>query len=108
MPIYYVSHVLAESEARYSPLEKNIFTIIILARKLKLYFQAHSITVLTNVPLRQVMDKPDLTGRMTKWVLELSEYEIDFQSRCSLQAEALANFIVENSLLSTIDPIAKA
>lgn len=78
MLVYYVSHVLAGIEAQYSPLEKNIFTLVIFARKLKLYFQAHPVTVLTTVPLQQVMHKPDLTGRMTKWVLEVSEYEIDF------------------------------
>lgn len=78
MLVYYVSHVLTGIEARYSPLEKNIFILGIFARKLKLYFQAHPVTVLTTVPLHQVMHKADLTGRMTKWVLEVSEYEIDF------------------------------
>lgn len=74
MPIYYMNHVLAGVETRYSPLEKHIFTLIISAHKLKPYFQVHPITVLTNVPFRQIMHKPDLTGRMTKWVLELSQY----------------------------------
>lgn len=51
MPIYYVSHALAEVEARYSPLEKNIFTLVISARKLNPYFQVHPVTVLTTMPL---------------------------------------------------------
>lgn len=79
MYVYYVSHVLAGAEAQYSLLEKNIFTHVVMAQKLKSYFQAHP--VLTMVPLWKVMHKPNLTGRMTKWVLELSEYKIDFQSR---------------------------
>lgn len=53
------------------------------------------------VPLRQVIHKPDLIERMTKWVLELSEYEIDFQPRRALQAQALVDFAVENTLLTS-------
>lgn len=83
MQVHYVSHVLEWAEIRYSPLKKHIFNLVISARKLKPDFQAHPVVVLTNVPLRQVMHKPDLTGRMTKWVLELSDYQISFQSRCS-------------------------
>lgn len=68
-PIYYVIHVLAGAKTRYSPLEKNIFTLIISTRKLKPYFQAHPVTILTTVRLWQVMHKTNLTGRMTKWVM---------------------------------------
>lgn len=80
MPIYYLRHVIAGTEARYSPLEKNIFTLVVSIRKLKPYLQAHPIVVLTTMPfdLRQEIQKPDLKGRMTKWVLELSDYEVDF------------------------------
>lgn len=49
----------------------------------------------------------DLTGRMTKWIFELSEYEIDFQSQRTLQAQALADIVVENTLLSSVEPTAK-
>lgn len=67
------------------------------------YFQAHPIIVLITVPLWQVMHKSDLTGRMTKWVLELSEYEIDFQPLHAVQAQALADFVVENTMLTAME-----
>lgn len=54
MPVYYVSHVLAWAEMRDSPLEKYTFNLVVLTRKLKTYFQAHPMTLLTNVPLQQV------------------------------------------------------
>lgn len=53
-----------------------------------------------NAPLRQILQKPDLTGYMTKCILELSKYHIDFQLRKTIQAQILADFIVENTLLS--------
>lgn len=77
-------------------------------RKLKPYFQASPVTVLMTVPLQQVMHKLDLTGRMTKWVLKLSEYEIDFQPQRTLQAQALLDFVAENTLLTSMEPKANA
>lgn len=104
MYVYYVSHVLAGAEMQYSPLDKNIFTLTVRARKLKSYFQAHLITMFTTVPLWHIMHKPDLIGRMTEWVLELSEYEIYFKPRRIVQAHELADFVVENTLLTAIEP----
>ena len=39
--VYYVSHVLQDAECRYLKFEKFILTIIITARRLRLYFDAH-------------------------------------------------------------------
>lgn len=60
------------------------------------------------MPFRHVMHKPDLTGRMTKWVLKLSEYEIDFQPRHAVQAQALAKFILDNTLITAMEPKTQA
>lgn len=103
MPVYYVSHVLVEAETRYNPLEKHIFNLVMSAYKLKPYFRG-PIVILASVPLQQVMHKYNLTGRMTKWDLELSKYQIDFQSRRSLQAQVLADFVVENTLMIVVEP----
>lgn len=65
-PIYYVIHVLNGPKELYNPLEKHLLNLVITARKLKLYFQAHPINVLTNVLLRQVLHKPDLSRRSSK------------------------------------------
>ena len=51
MPIYYVSKSLQEVEMRYLPLEKVVLAIVHVTRKLPYYFQAHTIVVLTQLPL---------------------------------------------------------
>ena len=51
-PIYYVSHSLHGAEERYTPMEKLAFALIIAARRLRPYFQAHTVEVLTNSALR--------------------------------------------------------
>ena len=51
MPVYYTSRALRGAEERYSPMEKLTFALVTAARKLQLYFQAHTVVVLTNKPL---------------------------------------------------------
>ena len=51
--------------------------------------------MLTNQPLRSIMHKPDLSGRMLKWAIELSEYRIKYQFRLAIKGQVMADFIVE-------------
>ncbi|XP_071917139.1 uncharacterized protein [Coffea arabica] len=61
------------------------------------YFQTHPIVVVTDQPLKQILFRPDMSGRMVKWVLELSEYDLDFQPRTTIKTQALADFIAEDN-----------
>ena len=57
-------------------MEKLAFALVTTARKLKLYFQAYTIVVLIDKPLRRAMSSPEATGRMALWAIELSEFDI--------------------------------
>ena len=50
-PIYYVSKSFEDAETKYLPLEKTILAIIHATKKLSHYFQAHTVVVLTQLPL---------------------------------------------------------
>jgi hypothetical protein len=54
-----------------------------------------SITVRTNQPIKQVLKKPDLVGRMMAWAVELSQYDISYEPRQAIKAQVLAQFIAE-------------
>ena len=54
-PVYYVSKSLHESEVRYLPLEKTILAVVLDTRKLSHYFQAHTVVVLTQLPLKTIL-----------------------------------------------------
>ena len=79
--VYYVSKTMVDAETRYSKIEQIALALISVAWKLRPYFQAHQVTVLTNQPLKSILHKPDLLGRMMRWAIELSEYEIKYQLR---------------------------
>ena len=101
-PIYYVSKVLLDVETRYNQLEKLALALFTAARKLKPYFQSHPITVLTSFPLKNIQHKPELSGRLTKWVIELSKHHIDYQPRITIKSQVLADFIADFSPCSLL------
>ncbi|XP_020230287.1 uncharacterized protein LOC109811062 [Cajanus cajan] len=95
VPVYFVSRVLQGAEPRYQKIEKLALAILVTARKLRHYFQSYEVIVRMDHPIRQVLQKPDLAGRMMKWSIELLEYSIKYEPRGAIKAQALANFVME-------------
>ncbi|XP_022848734.1 uncharacterized protein LOC111371046 [Olea europaea var. sylvestris] len=92
-PVYYISKVFLNAETRYT----IALALVIAARKLRSYFQSQPIVVLTNQPLRHILQKPDVLGRLLKWVIELGKFDIEFKPRPAIKAQALVDFIAELS-----------
>ncbi|KAM2447682.1 hypothetical protein PS1_017988 [Malus domestica] len=93
--VYYASKALQDAETRYSNIEKLALALVMFARKLRPYFQAHSIIVLTNHPLRQILQGPDTSGRMIKWAIALGEFDISYQLKPTEKGQAVAYFIAD-------------
>ncbi|XP_065623716.1 uncharacterized protein LOC136065020 [Quercus suber] len=97
-PVYYTSKALRGAEGRYSLMEKLAFALITSSRKLRHYFQAHVINVMTDHPLKKAMNKLEAAGRLIQWAVELSEFDIKYQPRHAIKAQVLADFIAEFTL----------
>ena len=80
-PVFFVSKSLADAETRYSHLEQAALALRVVTKKLYLYFQAHPIVVLTDLPLQSTIHKLVLSGRMARWAIELSEFGIQYKLR---------------------------
>ena len=76
-------------------MEKLAFTLITTSRKLGHYFQAHVIIVMTDHPFKKAMNKLEVAGRLIQWAIELGEFNIRYQPRNAIKAQALADFIAE-------------
>ena len=72
LPVYYVNQAFQGVEARYPRIDKIAFALIVASRKLRPYFQANPILVMTDQPIRKSMNKPKVAGRMVQWAIELS------------------------------------
>ena len=63
-PVYYTSRALRGAEGRYPLIEKLAFALIMASRKLRHYFQAHVINVMTDHLLKKAMNKLEAAGRL--------------------------------------------
>ena len=86
-PVYYVSKSLNEVEVRYLPFEKAILAVVHATRKLPHYFQAHTVVVLTQLPLKSVLRSADYTGRIAKWGTILGAFDIKYMPRTSIKGK---------------------
>ena len=62
-------------------MEKLILSLVTISRKLRPYFQAHTIEFPTKYPMKQILHKPETFGRLIKWAIELSEFNIRYKPR---------------------------
>ncbi|KAK3037081.1 hypothetical protein RJ639_029923 [Escallonia herrerae] len=90
--------ILQELETRYPKIDKIALALFISARPLRLFFQSHTIVVLTNQPLRKVLLSPKAPRRLVNWSVELREFDIQYKPRTVIKAQALADFIIECTL----------
>ena len=94
-PVYYVSKLLNEAEVRYLPLEKAILAVVHATRKLPHYLQAHTVVVLTQLPLKSVLRSADYTGRIAKWGTILGAFDIKYMPRTSIKGQVLVDPVAE-------------
>ena len=93
--VYYVSKSLHEAEVRYLPLEKAILAVVHATRKLPHYFQAHTVVILTQLPLKSVLWTVDYTGRIAIWNTILGAFDIKYMPRTSIMGQVLVDLVAE-------------
>ncbi|XP_058202951.1 uncharacterized protein LOC131317412 [Rhododendron vialii] len=98
MPIYFTSKTLLPAQTRYLSLKKLALAFFSAARKLLLYFQSHTITILTEHPLKSLFLKVDLSNGVSKWAFELANFDIRFEPRTAIKGQILIDFIAELTL----------
>lgn len=79
--------------------------VVVTTRKLRNYFQGHLIIIKTNYPVNHILKKPDLAEIMVSWAIELSKYDIMFESKSALKSHLLSDFLVKLSLPTIVELI---
>ena len=67
-------------------IEKLAFALIATSKKLRHYFQAHVINVITDHPLKKAMNKLEAAGQLIQWAVELSEFDVRYQPWIAIKA----------------------
>ena len=90
-----MSKALLDPKMRCLPLKKLALTLVMATRKFRYYFQTHPITVLMDQPLKLILRKVDLSGRIAKWAVELGKHNIHYTPHTAIKVQVLADFIAE-------------
>jgi hypothetical protein len=64
-------------------------------RKVKHYFLAHTVWVVSNRPLARVLQSKEAMGRIAQWAVEIGQYDVKFVPRLAIKSQALVDFIAE-------------
>ncbi|GKA78366.1 reverse transcriptase domain-containing protein [Tanacetum coccineum] len=83
------------AEINYPPMEKLVLALVHAARRLRRYFQGHTIKVITDKPISQILNNQEATGRLAKWGIELEAYGIKYASRSAIKGQVLADFLAD-------------
>jgi hypothetical protein len=93
--VYYISLVLSDFKIRYPHVQKLLYTLLIISRKLRHYFESHKIVVVKDFSLGDILHNRDVRGHISKWAVELGALNIDFTPRKAIKSQALADFVAE-------------
>ncbi|GJV87937.1 reverse transcriptase domain-containing protein [Tanacetum coccineum] len=93
--VYFISRALQGPELNYTPMEKLVLAMVFAAKRLRRYFQAHPIAVITDQPIKQIISRPDVAEQLQKWSVMLGEHNITYRPRTSVKGQILADFLVE-------------
>ena len=94
-PIFFVSKVIDETELRYLPLEKVALALLQAAKKLPHYFQSSTVTVLSDLPLKMLLQRSDFSGRITRWGVHLGSLGVEYKPRTAIKGQVLAESLAE-------------
>uniref|UniRef100_A0A2N9I8L2 RNA-directed DNA polymerase n=1 Tax=Fagus sylvatica TaxID=28930 RepID=A0A2N9I8L2_FAGSY len=95
-PVYYVSRGLKDTETRYSVVERACLALVYASQRLRHYFLAHKIQLMTKShPIRSLLHRPVLSGRLAQWLLQLSQYEISTETPTAIKSQAIADLLAQ-------------
>jgi hypothetical protein len=94
-PVYYISEVLSETKARYPQIQKLLYMVVLARHKLRHYFEAHPVTVVSSFPLGEIVRNPDASSIIVKWSVELMGETLTYVPRKVIKSQILADFVAE-------------
>jgi hypothetical protein len=93
--VYYISEVLSDTKTCYPQVQKLLYAVVLARRKLRHYFKAHPVMVVSSFPLGEIIRNPDAAGRIAKWSVELMGETLAYAPRKAIKSQILADFVAE-------------
>ncbi|XP_070049208.1 uncharacterized protein [Nicotiana tomentosiformis] len=88
---------MTPNELNYSPIEKLCFALLLSIQKLKHYFKAHVVHLVSKAnPIKFMMSKPVLGDRLARWYLQFQQFEILYIPQKAVKRQALGDFLADH------------
>jgi len=88
--IYYLSRRLVDAETRYSAIEK-----LCLCLSLFLMYEVETLFVIGRMHCH-MLSMPIMSGRIGKWILALSEFDLCYESAKAVKGQIMADFVTQH------------
>ncbi|GKU86461.1 hypothetical protein SLEP1_g981 [Rubroshorea leprosula] len=98
--VYYLSRCLTQTEVKYSSVEKLCLALFFAAIKLRHYLIYSEVYVVAKTDIvKYMLSRPLLRGRIGKWILALSEFNLKYIPQRAVKGQALADFLADHPCL---------
>nr|XP_023926184.1 uncharacterized protein LOC112037580 [Quercus suber] len=95
-PIYYISHALKDAETRYQRAERACLAIVYASQRLRHYFLAYEVWLMTKShAIKTLLQQPILFGRISQWLLQLSQYDLRMRTPRAVKSQAIADLLAQ-------------
>jgi len=97
--IYYLSKKFTACEMNYSMLERTCCALVWASHHLRQYMLSHTTWLISKMdPVKYIFQKPACTGRITRWQVLLSEFDIVYVTQKAIKENALADYLAQQPL----------
>jgi hypothetical protein len=79
----------------YPQVKKLLYAVVLAQRKLRHYFEAHPVTVVSSFPLGEIIRNPDAAGRIATWSVELMRETLAYAPHKAIKSQILADFVAK-------------
>ena len=95
--VYYLSKKMLPYEEKYSQVEQICLAMVWAMKKLRHYFQSYKIQAVSKLdPMKYLFEAPSLIGKLAKWLVLLTEFDVEYLTKKTIKGRAVAEFLALN------------